>query len=51
MNGLDAVITGKMGDCAEDLLKGAGIPVHIFRGRGTVQNALDAVTVTSSYRA
>jgi predicted Fe-Mo cluster-binding NifX family protein len=43
MNGLDAVITGEIGDNARDLLKGAGISLCIFNGRGTVREAIDAV--------
>jgi len=40
MNGLEAVITGEIGENAGDLLKSAGIPVHIFTGTGTVKDAL-----------
>jgi predicted Fe-Mo cluster-binding NifX family protein len=42
MNGLEAVITGKIGENAGDLLHGAGIPVHLYTGTGMAQDALDA---------
>ena len=44
MNGLDAVITGKISENAGDLLKGAEISIYIFNGKGTVKDALDATT-------
>ncbi|MEN6395528.1 MAG: NifB/NifX family molybdenum-iron cluster-binding protein [Methanoregula sp.] len=42
MNGLEAVITGEIGENAKALLDSAGILVHIFTGEGTVKDALDA---------
>jgi len=45
MYGLDAVITGKIGEKARDLLKGAGISIRIFNGKGTVQDAVDAIAL------
>ena len=45
MNGLDAVITGKIGENAGDLLKGAGISVHIYTGPGTAKDALDVLSL------
>jgi predicted Fe-Mo cluster-binding NifX family protein len=43
MNGLETVITGKIGGNAGDLLKGAGIAVHLFNGNGTVKDAIDTL--------
>ena len=43
MYGLDTVITGKIGKNARDLLKGAGISIRIFNGKGTVKDAIDTV--------
>jgi predicted Fe-Mo cluster-binding NifX family protein len=43
MNGLEAVITGEIGDQAKDLLKGAGISLHLFDKNGTVRDAIDAL--------
>jgi len=43
LNGLEAVITGKIGENARDLLKGAGIAIRIFNGEGTVKDAIDTV--------
>ncbi len=43
MYGLDAVITGKIGENARDLLNGAGIAIRIFNGKGTVKNAIDTI--------
>lgn len=43
MNGLEAVITGKVGDSARDLLTGAGIVIHLHSGEGTVKDALMAL--------
>lgn len=40
--GLEAVITGEIGNYARDLLKGADISISIFNGNGTVKNALDS---------
>ena len=45
MNGLDAVITGQIGENAGNLLKGAGIPVHIYAGPGSANDALQAVQI------
>jgi predicted Fe-Mo cluster-binding NifX family protein len=42
MNGLEAVITGEIGDNARDLLKGAEISISIFNGNGTVKDAIDS---------
>ena len=41
MNGLEAVITGEIGDNARDLLKCAGISLYLYKGRGTVREAID----------
>jgi len=43
MNGLEAVITGEIGDNARDLLKGAGILLHMYTGTGMVKDAIDTV--------
>lgn len=43
MYGLDAVITGKLGANARDLLKGVRISIRIFNGKGTVKDAIDTV--------
>jgi len=45
MNGLEAVITGQIGENAGNLLKGADIPVHIYAGSGTVKDALQAIQI------
>lgn len=45
MNGLDAVITGQIGENAGYLLKGVGIPVHIYTGSGSAKDALEAVSI------
>lgn len=42
MNGLEAVITGKIGENARDLLLGAGISICMSRSKGTVKDVLDA---------
>ena len=42
MNGLEAVITGKIGDNAKALLKGEKISVHLVTAQGTVRDALSA---------
>jgi predicted Fe-Mo cluster-binding NifX family protein len=49
-NGMDAVITGEIGDNAQDLLKGADIPVHIFGGTGTVRDSLAAILAIQGKR-
>ena len=41
MNGLKAVITGKIGENARDLLLGAGISICMSRSNGTVKDVLD----------
>ncbi|MDD1691536.1 MAG: dinitrogenase iron-molybdenum cofactor biosynthesis protein [Methanoregula sp.] len=43
MNEIEAVITGEIGDNAKDLLKGAGISLHMYEGTGTAKNAIDAI--------
>jgi predicted Fe-Mo cluster-binding NifX family protein len=43
MNGIEAVITGEIGENAKDLLKGAEIRLHIFKGPGIVKDAIDAI--------
>ena len=43
MNGLDAVITGKIGENARDLLNGAGILIRIFNSKGTVKDAINTI--------
>ncbi|MGA2914373.1 MAG: NifB/NifX family molybdenum-iron cluster-binding protein [Methanoregula sp.] len=43
MNGIEAVITGEIGDNARDLLKGAEILIHIYKGTGTVKDAIDTI--------
>ena len=40
-NGLDAVITGEIGENAWALLTGTDITLHIFRGQGTVRQAIE----------
>jgi predicted Fe-Mo cluster-binding NifX family protein len=47
MNGLEAVITGQIGDNAGFLLKGASIPVHIYAGSGSVNDALQTVKMNT----
>jgi len=42
MNGLEAVITGKIGENACDLLLGAGISIRMSNSKGTVKDVLDA---------
>ncbi|HSA38973.1 MAG TPA: NifB/NifX family molybdenum-iron cluster-binding protein [Methanoregula sp.] len=42
-NGLDAVITGEIGENARALLKGSEISLHLFNGPGTVRQAIDAI--------
>ncbi|MFA5254033.1 MAG: NifB/NifX family molybdenum-iron cluster-binding protein [Methanoregula sp.] len=42
-NGLEAVITGEIGENAKSLLAGAGIRLYRFDGTGTVRDALDAI--------
>jgi predicted Fe-Mo cluster-binding NifX family protein len=46
MNGLEAVITGEIGDNARTLLKGAGILLHMYTGPGRVKDAIDTVITT-----
>jgi predicted Fe-Mo cluster-binding NifX family protein len=43
MNGLEAVITGEIGDNARTLLNGAGIQLHMYTGRGRVKDAIETV--------
>jgi len=43
MNEVVAVITGEIGDNARDLLKGADILLHMYKGPGMVKDAIDAV--------
>ena len=43
MNGIEAVITGEIGDNARDLLKGADILLHMYKGSGRVKDAIDTV--------
>jgi len=43
LNGLDAVITGEIGENARDLLKGADIPLHMYTGMGTVKDAINTI--------
>ncbi|RPI40611.1 MAG: hypothetical protein EHM53_01095, partial [Methanoregulaceae archaeon] len=43
MNEVEAVITGEIGDNARDLLKGADILLHMFKGQGMVKDAIDTV--------
>lgn len=45
MNGLDAVITGNIGESAGYLLKGAGISVHFYTGTGTAKDALNVLSL------
>jgi len=45
-NGLEAVITGDIGDNAKSLLDGAGIRIYRFEGTGTIRKVLDEVTIT-----
>jgi len=44
MYGLDAMITGKIGENARALLNGAGIFIRIFNSKGTVKDALEATS-------
>ncbi len=46
MNGMEAVITGEIGDNARDLLKGAGILLHMYKGTGMVKDAIDTILST-----
>jgi predicted Fe-Mo cluster-binding NifX family protein len=41
MNEVETVITGEIGDNARDLLKGADILLHMYKGTGTVKDAID----------
>jgi predicted Fe-Mo cluster-binding NifX family protein len=43
MNEIEAVITGEIGDNARDLLKGADILLHMYKGAGTAKDAIDTV--------
>jgi len=43
MNETEAVITGEIGDNAKDLLKGADILLHMYKGTGTAKDAIDTV--------
>jgi predicted Fe-Mo cluster-binding NifX family protein len=43
MNDVKAVITGEIGDNAMDLLKGADILLHMYKGPGMAKDAIDAV--------
>lgn len=40
-NGLDAVITGEIGENARSLLSGSDISLHLYNGSGTVRQAID----------
>jgi len=40
-NGLDAVITGEIGENARALLSGSDIALYLFNGPGTVRQAID----------
>ena len=40
-NGLDAVITGEIGENARALLSGSDISLYLFNGPGTVRQAID----------
>jgi len=42
MNGLDLVITGKIGENAHALLISEGISIHMFSGKGTAKDVLNA---------
>jgi len=43
MNEVEAVITGEIGDNSRDLLKGADILLHMYKGTGMVKDAIDTV--------
>ena len=43
MNDVKAVITGEIGDNARNLLKGADILLHMYKGSGRVKDAIDTV--------
>lgn len=49
MNGLEAVITGKIGENACDLLMGAGISIRMSTAKGTVKDVLDATPLEEQY--
>jgi predicted Fe-Mo cluster-binding NifX family protein len=40
-NGLDAVITGEIGENARALLSGSDISLYLYSGSGTVRQAID----------
>jgi len=46
MNGIEAVITGEIGDNARDLLKCEGILLHMYKGTGMVKDAIDTILLT-----
>lgn len=43
MNGIEAVITGEIGDNARALLNGSGILILVFTGTGSAADARDAM--------
>jgi len=45
-NGLEAVITGDIGENAKSLLDGAGIRIYRFEGEGTIRKVLGEVHIT-----
>jgi len=47
-SGMDllSVITGEIGDNARNLLKGAGILLHMYWGPGMVKDAIDTILST-----
>lgn len=49
MNGLEAVITGNIGENACDLLLGAGISIRMSNGKGTVKDVLDATPLDEPF--
>lgn len=49
MNGLDAVITGNIGENACDLILGAGISIRMSNGKGPVKEVLDATPLDESF--
>ena len=44
--GIEAVITGEIGDNAGNLLKSAGILLHMYKGTGMVKDAIDTILST-----
>jgi len=45
-HGLEAVITGDIGENAKSLLDGVGIRIYRFEGEGTIRKVLDEVNIT-----